>query len=80
MKATILEKFRNELIDRLQKLPGFRSVGLTKSKGQPVFVVSVDPEEDSEEFRGKAPSSFHGYSVEVRNLGRPVSHATWRVQ
>jgi hypothetical protein len=80
VNATLLEKLRNDLIDRLQKLPGFRSVGLTRSKGQPVFVVSVDPEEDPEEFRGKTPSSFHGYSVEVRNLGRPVSHATWRVQ
>ena len=80
MNVTLLEKFRNELIDRLQKLPGFRSVGLTRTKGQPVFVVSVDPEEDPEEFRGKAPPSFHGYRVEVRNLGRPVSHAIRGIQ
>ena len=69
MTSALIE-LRNELITQLEGTPGFRSVGLVKSRGKPVFVVSVDPDE----FRGGTPLSFHGYAVEVKNLGRPVGH------
>lgn len=73
MSASLIE-LRDELVAELETLPGFRSVGLTRAGGQPAFVVSVDPEE----FRGNAPSFFRGYSVQLRSLGRPISHCAWR--
>jgi hypothetical protein len=69
VNASLFE-LRDKLIAKLERSPGFRSVGIAKSRGRPVFIVSVD----SKEFCGDAPSSFGGYSVEIRDLGRPISH------
>lgn len=60
---------RDELIRRLHDMPGFRSVGISKSNGEVVLVVSVD----AEEFHGTPPRTFQGVNVEVRDFGRPTA-------
>jgi hypothetical protein len=60
---------RDQLVTKLQGLPGFLTVGISKQRGMPVFVVSID----STIFDGSAPEFFAGYRVLVRDLGHPVA-------
>jgi hypothetical protein len=65
-----LFELRDQLVERLSGLPGFLTVGVSKHRNRPVFVVSVDPEK----FGGGAPGSFSGYEVLVRSFGHPAAH------
>lgn len=61
---------RDQLIARLASLPGFQTVGISKHRSKPVFIVSVDPQR----FSGGAPARFAGYQVLVREFGIPIAY------
>ncbi len=57
----------------LMAIPGVVSVGIGKNgKGEPVIVVGV--EQEGEETLSAIPRSLSGYPVEVRPIGRIVTH------
>jgi hypothetical protein len=70
MRGSLFD-LRDRLVNLLHSLPGFLTVGIGAEDGKTVFVVSVD----ASKFQGGVPMSFAGYTIFVRDLGRPIGYA-----